>query len=86
MRRRVRFEFQAQRVDFFGLFRRHRPHEKAAIGMQHDQAILLQARQCFPQRNFADSQFGGVRVLPDRQLRADGSRQNEVAHDLDQSI
>src|SRR5471032_413435 len=76
----IGFQFQAQRVDLFRLFRAQGPHEVAAIGMGYQQAFLLKARQGFPQGDFAHAQFGGQRVLADGSVRRNPAGDDALAY------
>lgn len=84
--RSVRFDFQAKIVDFVELARRHRPDDIAAVRLAGEQSVLLQARQRFTQRNLADAQLIGERVLADRLIVTKLSSDDLLADNLEYLI
>ncbi len=84
--RRIRLDLQAKIVDFVELARRHRPDEIAAVRLAGEQSVLLQARQRFAQRNLADAQLVGERVLPDRLVVSELSSDDLLADNLEYLI
>ena len=85
-RRSVRFDFQAKIVDFVELAGRHRPDGIAAVRLAGEQSVLLQTRQRFAQRNLADAQLTGKRVLADRLVVAKLSGDDLLADNLEYLI
>ena len=77
----IGFDRQAKLVNLLRLARPQRADEEAAIGLAGQQPFLLQPCQRLAQRNFADAQLVGQRVLPDRLLLGQVAADDAFAND-----
>ena len=61
----IRLDLQAQRENLLGVDEGQCRHEVAAIGMGLQQPLLFQSGERFTQRDLADAELFGKRILPD---------------------
>src|SRR3546814_14070209 len=74
------------RSDFLGLVGIEPAHEEPTVHMRLDQPLQLEPRQRLAQRNFADPQLLGQRILTDRAVRRHPPRPDAVADQIDELI
>ena len=85
-RHRLRLQLQPQGVDLLRLLGREGADEEASVRLGSDQPLLLEPRQRLAQRDLADAQLGGQRVLADGKVGADFAGKDAVAHQLDELV